>query len=92
MPGDLVGGVALEIGRVEMAPQRLLGAFGHGVEPQQPLRFDLARGHAVLDRHAGRAAASSTARVAWNRSSSSLAFHAFHTLGLVPRMSATVSR
>ena len=32
------------------------------------------------------------ARVAWNRSSSSLPFQAFQTRGLVPRMSATVSR
>ena len=37
-------------------------------------------------------APASRARVAWNRSSSSFAFHAFHTFGLVPRMSATVSR
>ncbi|MCY1240298.1 hypothetical protein D9M72_531390 [compost metagenome] len=34
----------------------------------------------------------STRSVMWYRSSSSLPFHAFHTLGLVPRMSATVSR
>ena len=34
----------------------------------------------------------SARRVAQKRSSSSFAFQAFHTFGLVPRMSATVSR
>ena len=91
MPGDLVGRVALKIERVELAPQPRFGVVGHRVKAQQPMRFALALCDAVVDRALARAG-SSAARAAWNRSSSSLPFHAFHTLGLVPRMSATVSR
>ena len=39
VPGDLVGGVALEVDAVELAPEARLGALGHRVEAQQPLRL-----------------------------------------------------
>ena len=61
VPRDLVGGVALEVGRVEVPPQLVLGALGDGIEPQQAARVGLPGGETVLQRarcvHAGQHAA-----------------------------------
>ena len=91
VPGDFVGAVALEIDGVEHAPERLLGGIRYRVEAQQTPRLLLPLLEAVRSVRSS-LRAGEPGRVAWNRSSSSFAFHAFHTRGLVPRMSATVSR
>src|SRR5206468_9868355 len=50
VPRDLVGRMALEVRRVEVAPERALGVAGHRVQPQQALRLRLPRLDAVLNR------------------------------------------
>src|SRR5262252_3702825 len=49
MPGDLVGGVALEIHVVELSPQRLLRLLRHGVKAQLPGGFSPSRFEAVVE-------------------------------------------
>ena len=91
VPGDLVGRVALEVDAVEVAPERaarLPPAPRRGAAAGAPPAAAPAGCRRASPRPSSRRA---RARVALNRSSSSCAFHAFHTLGLVPRMSATVS-
>ena len=63
-----------------MAPQALFGVVGHGVEAQQTPRVLAPRLDAVHDRARGRLTRRAQRRAPWNRSSSSFAFHAFHTL------------
>ena len=89
VPGQLGRVVAGKVADRQRLPQRRLGAGQHGVQRQGLPRLPacgLDLGVKVQGRAAQRAA------VRRNRSSSSLPFQAFQTLGLVPRMSATVSR
>ena len=92
VPGDLVGGVALEVDVVEPRPQRALGAVGHRVQAQQALRLALAlragcrRAWPAPRRpRAARASRGTGPRAAAPSTRST-------PCGLVPRMSATVSR
>jgi hypothetical protein len=81
--------VAQEVGHVELLPELLVGVGRQAVQAQVLMascwRF-------FSSRSAEGASPPSTRRVMRYRSSSSLPFQAFQTFGLVPRMSATVSR
>ena len=92
VPGDFIRGMPLEVDGVESLPQRILRAVGNSIEPQQPYRLRTPRIDAVVQPAVAGATDDARLGSAWNRSSSSFAFQAFHTRGLVPRMSATVSR
>ena len=94
VPGDLVGGVALEVERCRAARHSVaLGAVGHRVQAQQPARLASAAPAGCRRAWRARGAAGQHARASRGTGPrAACAFHAFHTLGLVPRMSATVSR
>jgi len=89
MPGDLIGRMPHEIAGVELAPEVEFDIRTQSVVAQDAARLFLPlRDTGELER----AVPLRTLAVMRNRSSSSLPFQAFHTFGLVPRMSATVSR
>jgi hypothetical protein len=90
MPGDVGGIVAHEITHVQRVPQRLVGLeMGRAYSA---IRTSASRLRSSTSASGSGAPPPSGAASARYRSSSSLPFQAFHTLGEVPRMSATVSR
>ncbi len=91
VPGDLASVVAQEVGACRAAPTACSCTPSGSAYELELLQRKLSDGSAGGCRQDW-CRPPRKRRVDQNRSSSSLPFQAFHTFGLVPRMSATVSR
>ena len=89
MPGDLARVVTGEVAELEGAPERQLDRSRQHRQVEEQARLELGRLDLGIE---VRARAAERAQRQPVQVFEELPFHAFQTLGLVPRTSATVSR